>query len=1063
MPKLPHFLRESTFCQNLAAFKSYDHCFPKNELMTSSDIDIFSAYECLRNDKTQKRFMSVLDLVKSTIMAQVDAGALSFSPFPSPTVYIGAISSLLVHRLDKKQTDGLPELLRLLHVALESGVLDSTISSHLLSSLVPLMADAGTELAIALSPVVVQLTKHSAVADTAIRDISNALCAFSLSDDPRLRKAAAQAIYDFRQIHGIALDTMFELADRNPLRALTVVNNIAYVAKENTWAKYLEKLMALADSQNRAVRAKALQVLACALFYLPVETTVGIVNKFARLGTDVSGDLLVPTAELLQAAIAVLAKHDMLALKANFPEFLHQLMLLLTVGDDESKELINNIIRYGIHSVISDGNLDALKPIMEEFSQVMGVQYVTIWPQLFSILQTIPEKTGERTFELMGGVVMAALEKLTNVDSNYYNNILYFIASCAEKLGLGQFFELTQMPVNDYGYLENMIIPILNIYRGKCVDDLSFVYNYILPMEEEMHEELRQDPSRILWQNLWNVLPNCCSTNMEDISDFVNLVLNRFDEHKMELYRPICKIIQIIAPHTDQLDRMLISLANASVDTSTSSCVIPAIAKVASLMQQDSINTFFSSLVTNKILVLANNPNQISIACALVDVALALMPYLSNEYRGIFYKMLISFIGQNNNFQKKALRSLRTYLQNYPDPSVSEELLQVLNQTSGDVSSSKMRYRLLLMSTLLRLPGTSNYDEMIKSFLPEFIGALKDHGVKTRAAGEECISGISSDLIKKGLSLTPLLLRISVGLTSNSSSFVSASIEAINCILNKYPENINPDELEEFCLLIFKSTDSTPTSEVYRSALSFAKSLIKCLPKYVGSRQLSNILMLSVNCNKKTNWEIKGKGHKMIERCISIYGIDDVTRCFPQGEEKLLRGARKEVNKDVRKKNENKEEENKQQHRIELDSRFDTDVHDLNDPRETVSRIVQSNTDMNDEGLEFDKRGRLVLKDAPKKQIKNENDDEESDDGRNEVADHIRQRKIKQKHQQRQSIEDSFIAESGKKFKSQSGKGDSQKGSQKPYAFAPLSSKIVNKRYKGQMKAAYKKLFKNSK
>ena len=623
-------LRETVFCQNLFAFKSYDHWLVKKHTMTSSDIDIFSAYECLRNDKTQKRFISVLDLVKSTIMAQVDAGTLSFDPFPSATVYIGAITSLLVHRLDKKQVDGLPELLRLLHVALESGVIDSTISSHLLSSLVPLLADANTELAIALCPVVVQLTKHSSVADNMIRDINNGLCMFSLSDDSRLRKAASQAIYDFKQIHGIAFDYMFELADKNPLRALTVINNIAYIAKENTWPKYVEKIISFVDNQNRAIRIKGLQILASALYYLPVETTVAIASKYSKLGTDLSGDVLLPTAELLQAAISTLARRDLQTLKKNFPEFLHQLILLLTVSDEETKSLINNIIRYGIHSSISDGDIEALKPIMNEFNQVMGVQYVTIWPQLFSILQTIPEKTGDKTFEIVGDTLMAALEKLTNVDSNYYNNILYFIVSCAEKLGLTQFFELTRLPVNDYGYLENMVIPILNVYHGKNLDDLSFVFNYLLPMEEEMHEELKQDPSRILWQNLWNVLPNCCTTNMEDISNFVNLVIDRFEEHKMELYRPICKIIQIIAPHTDQLDRLLISLANASVDTSTSSCVIPAIAKVASLMPQDSINSFFSSLITNKILVLANDPNQITIACALVDVALALMPYLSN-------------------------------------------------------------------------------------------------------------------------------------------------------------------------------------------------------------------------------------------------------------------------------------------------------------------------------------------------------------------------------------------------------------------------------------------------
>ncbi|KAH0805580.1 RRP12-like protein [Histomonas meleagridis] len=1001
--------------------------------MTSSDTDIFAAYECLRNDRNQKRFIQILDLVRSSIQNQVNQGTLSFDPYPSASVYLGAITSLTVHRLDKKEIDGLPELLRLLHIALESAPLDSTISSHLLSSLVPLFSNCSTELSIPMCPVLVQLSKHSSMSDTMVRDVCTGLCQRSLSDDSRLRNSASQAIYDFTQIHGIAFSYMFEIIDRNPLRALTVINNISHVANSQIWPKYIEKVIQYTESPNHATKVKAIQVLSNAVHYMPTDTCISIINKYISSKPESAGDILYAICELIQSCVTMLAHSDLQVLKFNFPRILHQLLIFLTMNDKECETLINNIILYGIHATVSDGDLNAFAPIVNELTQTMSVQFINIWPQVYSILQTIPEKTRENTFEVLQAPITASLDKMTNIDSTHFTMIVNFIVSCAEAIGLTEFFEKAQVPISDLHILETIVIPILKSYNGKNLNDLTFTFNYLLPIEEEMYENLRQDPSRILWQNLWNVIPNCCTTNLTDISGFVDLVLNRFEEFKLELYRPICKIIQIIAPYTDRHEQMLISLANASVDPSTASCVIPAISVVASLMDQNSVNAFFGSLIRNKILVLAGDPSQINIACALMDIALALMSYISEEYRNVFYRMLLSFIEQKNNFQKKALRSLRTYIQKFPNPSVTTELLNALNNTTEVQSSSTLRYRLLLMLTLLQIPNTENYDEMLNSFLPEIVGALKEHGAKTREAANECINTIASDFIKRGQSLTPLLLHISVGIASNSSNFVSATIDAIECIINKFAENINPEDLGQFCLICFKATDSNPTSEVFL---------------------------------KKTNWEIKGKGHKLIEKCISMFGIEKVTECFPPNEEKLLRNARKEVNKNLRRRN-NKTDETQSfdDNDIELDSRYDEDVHDLNDPRETVQRIMNQPQNLEDEGLEFDKRGRLVLKEAPKKNEKMKNDDDESDesDGVNEIAEHIKKRKLKQKEQQKKSIENAFVAESGKRFKTQNGKGDNQKSGQRPFAFAPLSSKIVNKRYKGQMKAAYRKMFRTGK
>jgi hypothetical protein len=130
----------------------------------------------------------------------------------------------------------------------------------------------------------------------------------------------------------------------------------------------------------------------------------------------------------------------------------------------------------------------------------------------------------------------------------------------------------------------------------------------------------------------------------------------------------------------------------------------------------------------------------------------------------------------------------------------------------------------------------------------------------------------------------------------------------------------------------------------------------------VEAEQLANVLMLSVQCIKRTNWELRGKGHKMIQHCLDRFGVDTVTRAFRPGEQRLLRGVSKEFRRDNLPEKPSKK--TGEQVRIELDPRFDQEVHHLLDPGETVAR-PQDPEDT--EAFELDERGRLKLRDPPKR------------------------------------------------------------------------------------------------
>ncbi|OHS98815.1 hypothetical protein TRFO_01876 [Tritrichomonas foetus] len=1069
--------------------------------MTTSDTDIFGAYECLRNDKTQKRFISVLDQIRQIIIQQAQTQSMNILPFPSAKVYLVATCLLLDERLEKKNYDGLPELLRCLHIELESSTIDTSIASKLLGYLLPLFDSASVDLAISLCPVCVQLVQHTSSNDAMLKQLITGLCTNTLHDDSRLRKAASQALYDFPQIQEHAFNFMFEIASQNPLRALQIAKNLAPIVPGPILSRHFQEFLEFSESPNRSVRAKAMQIIAVALHYLPVESVLNTVKRFTAKIPDAPGDVLLATTELIQSAITMLVHKDLPVLKLNFSQFLHSLILFLTVGDKEADPTINSTILYGIHAVIldvvippgtdpitvvSEADRNCISSIVTELTNSLTIQFISIWSHIYKILEVIPTMLKSTTFMFLQAPLLSSLEKINNADTKNPELITSFIVACAVEMGLRDFFEKTLIPPNDLSLYETLVLPVLTAYNGKrCYDDLLFTIDMLMPVEEMLRDNLQDDNSRRTWHRVWNALPNCVTTSKKFIDSnpdafyhFIDTICSVFEQHK-ELCRSFCRIIQALGPLLSECDNVLVVLSNAAVDSSTSSCVIPAIASVCKGKSQEFINGFFTKLVADKIIPLASNPDQINIACALIDIVIALLPFLTPENLGLFYNVLLSFVQAKNHLQKKGLRTLKVMFQTHKmTQNISEtmgQLINVLNQTKGVMSSSTFRYRLLLMSTLLQMPNdvadenlrTEMYNTMIGNFIPEFVEALKDSGAKTREAGVECINAVADEFVKRNLPLSTLLAPLSISLTANVSTLVSAAIEAINLIVKKYYDKIDVETLAKISLEIFKSPDSETGTEISRSALSYASTLIKKTPKFVEESQLPNVLLLSIKSIKKTNWEIKGKGRRIIDRCIDNFGIDLVTKAFPQGEEKLLRGARKEHNRETRKKDENEKnkENNKQdENKIELDQRFDLDVRDLNDPRETITHI-ETPEQVQENDLEFDKRGRLVLKEAPKKKTRadKENDEDEDEDRGNEVQNHIRQKRQIQKQQEMKKQRDQFITETGSRFRAPKGKGDRQKDGQVPYSFAPLTSKNVNKRYRGQMKAAYKKLFKSNK
>ncbi|EAY23625.1 hypothetical protein TVAG_119620 [Trichomonas vaginalis G3] len=1044
--------------------------------MLNAEHDIFSNYDCLKNDPVQARFMSVLEEVRQSIADKASNTASLHvegeTGIPDPKLYLAVISSLIVHRLSQNNKAGIPELLRLLIVAMQSATLDSSIAAQLAELTVPLFNGADNALLAALCPVAAALSHRTKFNPVQVTTLIEGICAATLSDDSKVRNTASRAIYDNDNIHQLCFDRLFEICDQNALRALTVLKNIASAAKPGVWTKYAEPILNFCQSDNRAVRVKGFELMSYCLHHLSPETVVSIINKFTAKKPEAPGDVLQSMALLIQSAITMLARESPALLADNFPNFLHQMLMLLTLEDEQARNTINQTILYGIAALTNNAgqtnDFTRLQGIVKELDGALIIQYMTIWPQVFSILSTLPPQLHAATPDILFQPILNALEKLKqDKDMHGKDYIVSFVATCMNEMGLAQFYTGTPELIDDAEVFQYVYIPLINAYNSrKHGTDLDFTIEKILPIERYLYQEKLDNPDdvnrHLVWANLWNALPNCVTTNSDDISEFIEMCCQRFKDHK-ELIRPISKIFHHLAAKIANMEGPLSLLVNSAIDASTASVSIPAISALCAAKDSASLKDFFHG-VAMQCIEYARDPDKMDVSCALVDVILAMCNYVDESYRKMFYDLMLKFVKGESHFQKKALRAIRDLITRFKIEGAVHELKDVLANTGENVTSSTIRYRILLMTTLLQICG-DEYGELLSEFLPEIVAAVKDQGEKTRSAAEESLQTIAQLSADNFSSVDAIVAGIMVGIISDDSSFVSASIDSLSIVLRRHYDKVTPETLNGTCDGVFGACKANQKSEVFRSGLVFCKMLLTRVPKYTEQNQLHNIIELSIACNKRTNWEIRDKGHHMIERCIETFGIDPVTNVFPKEELKLLRGARKESNRNQKKAKSNQNKDNDESDGIELDSRYDEHEIDLLSSANIIKRkeVEQKDESDNDE-LQFDERGRIIMKEAPKtrKSRKEEKDEDEDEDRGNELADYINNRRQK-KNRDREEKKAKFVEETGNKFKAPRGKGDvMKKGGQAPFASAPLSAKVVNKRYRSQMKAEYKKLFKRN-
>lgn len=962
--------------------------------------DIFASYDCAVNDKGQVRFVEILKEIRNTFL---DSKYSSLhqegeTGFPKPELYATAISALLVQKLEliKNKTVageqisdffGIPECYKILYISLQSvSQYDSSISLQILKMSLPLFKQENEALLKELCPAVASLSRRAKLDDTETSLLIDGLCSSALSSRSTVRNSAAKAIYDNRNLHTRCYTHLFKIIDSNPLGSLTVLYNITSSLYKMDLTSYYNIVVDYMKNPKVDVRVKAIKLMGFLVHHVLPETVSELI-KFININKpSVPGEELTALTELIQSCASRLRKEDPLVLVDTISDILDIFRFCLSLEDKESEVNVKNSISYICtalidYSIKNGNNFTVLAPLVDHLHQSLAPLYQNTWVSVYNFLSIFPPLLKEHTFEVVRDPLFSSISKVMSDPTSFYvQPALGFIVSCMNEMGLKNFSEQTELSgllssikeytkIEEFELFEKVILPMFAKYEAKHTDDLYFTYHMLLPIENVLFNILVNGVRYPIWWQLWNSLPSCVTTDDVNASIFmVDHCLTRLEQvSEKGLIKPISHIFSKLAKYVSD-EKRLECLKAIQFFASHSDCFnsvshsIPGICPFFN--DKKLLNDYFNKELGNILNLLKEEKNLES--GSLLDLLALVLPFVSDENRKNYYQLINVLITQKTPLTKKSLKVLDNTVKKKIDLDILIPYISNALQASLEAnSSSSVRYRIRLMNLMMKYNS-----EYIPTYLVEVIPALKSPGSKAREAAEECLIDICSHVSSKEEIINPIISL----LKQDNPSLISAGIDGYNIILKKFFQKFSDEEIYNSFSTILTAGSSREESEVIKSTLDFVRLFMKLsvrVTRKVGDSEnatrrdafllnLGNVIQFLVNAKSKKNWKIQNDAHNLIKDSIYYFGIDDVTKVFPQDSLPVLRNIRKEYSRDQRNTGDDSKYRTSEG-KIEFDSKFDEGEANMLDPGAIISRRYD---DDNDSDIEFDANGRIIMKES---------------------------------------------------------------------------------------------------
>ncbi|EMG47366.1 RRP12 Ribosomal RNA-processing protein 12 [Candida maltosa Xu316] len=310
----------------------------------------------------------------------------------------------------------------------------------------------------------------------------------------------------------------------------------------------------------------------------------------------------------------------------------------------------------------------------------------------------------------------------------------------------------------------------------------------------------------------------------------------------------------------------------------------------------------------------------------MMDLIVSMAKYVPESSHNALFSIFATTVTLANNplMQKRAYRIISKLAETDAGKQsignfigeIEKVLIETTEQTHNSARSARLNAILLVLELL---PTSDLY--FIPAILQEIIMATKDVNEKSRGLSYQILIKMGNKMNEGGIvqnsrvpgfdpespdseaSLTEFFTMVSAGLAAQNPHMISATITAISCLVFEFKDALPTDVLVEISSTVelFLTHNSR---EIAKSAIGFVKVEVLSLPEEMVKQNLAELLAKLMRWSHEHKGHFKSKVKHILERLIRKFGIEEVEKCIPEEDKKLVANIKKSRNRAKRKQEE---------------------------------------------------------------------------------------------------------------------------------------------------------------
>ncbi|KAF1809128.1 NUC173-domain-containing protein [Eremomyces bilateralis CBS 781.70] len=298
----------------------------------------------------------------------------------------------------------------------------------------------------------------------------------------------------------------------------------------------------------------------------------------------------------------------------------------------------------------------------------------------------------------------------------------------------------------------------------------------------------------------------------------------------------------------------------------------------------------------------------------LLDLLITISVYLPvSSLTGLFATASKLIVNPDSSIQKKAYKLIPRLCEVENGKAMIEtrcsELSSVILSASEATQTPARRDRLLAIQALI--PYQDRLDlSFIPSVLPEVVLATKEVNEGARQAAFSLLITMGRRMIEGGkivrsrvphylpdtkdedASIDEYFTMMSAALASDKPHTVAAAVIALSRCLFEFREDLSLSATSDLVQTVELFLEQN-SKEIVRAVLGFVKVVIIGLPEDFVRPRLRTLVPGILRWGKEHREQFKARVRSIIERMVRRFGAEEIERCTPEADRKLIANIRK--------------------------------------------------------------------------------------------------------------------------------------------------------------------------